>query len=61
MGDREMSGMNEFKKDLSVRWIKADSGSTYLCPVDALDKLNIPTEDQLRMICVEESSNPQND
>ncbi len=56
-----MNGMNEFKKSLSVRWIKADSGSTYLCPVNALDKLSNPTEDQLRMICVEESSNPQND
>lgn len=56
-----MNGMNEFKKNLSVKWIKADSGSTYLCPVDALDKLNNPSEDQLRMICVEESANPQND
>jgi hypothetical protein len=61
MGDREMNGMNEFKRELSVKWIKADSGSTYLCPVNALDKLSNPTEDQLRMICVEESSNPQND
>jgi hypothetical protein len=61
MGDRKMSGMNEFKRELSVKWIKADSGSTYLCPVNALDKLSNPTEDQLRMICVEESSNPQND
>jgi hypothetical protein len=56
-----MNGMNEFKKNLGVKWIKADSGSTYLCPVDALGKLNSPTEEQLRMICVEESTNPQND
>ena len=56
-----MNGMNEFKKNLSVKWIKGDSGSTFLCPVDALDKLSNPNEDQLRMICVEESSNPQND
>lgn len=53
--------MNEFKKQLGVKWIKGDSGNTYLCPVDALDKLSNPGEDQLRMICLEESANPQND
>lgn len=53
--------MNAFKKELSVKWIKADSGTTYLCPVDALDRIDSKTEDQLKMICVEESSNPQND
>ena len=49
------------KKELSVKWIKAQSGNTYLCPVAALDRLGNPTEDQLKMICVEESDNPQND
>jgi hypothetical protein len=53
--------MNEFKRELSVKWIKAKSGSTYLCPVDALERINNPSEDQLKMICVEESLNPQND
>ena len=52
---------NEFKKELSVKWIKADSGSTYLCPVDALKKLKNPSEDQLKTICVDESDNPQTD
>ena len=50
-----------FKKELSVKWIKADSGSTYLCPVDALDRFDNPTEEELRTICVDESQNPQND
>jgi hypothetical protein len=49
------------KKELSVKWIKSDSGNTYLCPVAALDRLKSPTEDQLKLICVEESENPQND
>jgi len=49
------------KKELTVKWIKAESGNTYLCPVAALDRLANPTEDQLKMICVEESDNPQND
>ncbi len=28
----------EFKRQLSVKWIKAASGHTYLCPVDALKR-----------------------
>jgi len=56
-----MEGTNEFKKELGVKWIKAQSGNTYLCPVDALKRLQTPTEEQLKMICIEESRNPQND
>jgi hypothetical protein len=56
-----MNGMNEFKKELGVKWIKAESGTTYLCPVNALKRLEKQTEDNLKMICVEESHNPQND
>jgi hypothetical protein len=52
---------NEFKKELSVKWIKAQSGNTYLCPVDALKRLANPSEEQLRTICVDESENPQTD
>ncbi|MBT8378793.1 MAG: hypothetical protein KJN64_06170 [Ignavibacteria bacterium] len=48
------------KKELSVKWIKANSGHTYLCPVAALKRLDNPTEEQLKMICVDESENPQN-
>jgi hypothetical protein len=53
--------LNEFKRELGVKWIKSDSGTTYLCPVEALKKLKDPTEEQLKMICVDESANPQND
>ena len=49
------------KKELAVKWIKADSGNTYLCPVAALQRLDNPSEDQLKLICVDESKNPQND
>jgi hypothetical protein len=56
-----MDNTNEFKKELGVKWIKSESGSTYLCPVRALDRIDDPSEEQLRMICVEESLNPQND
>ncbi|MCU0303417.1 MAG: hypothetical protein MUC56_05125 [Thermoanaerobaculales bacterium] len=51
----------EFKKQLSVKWVKGKSGHTYLCPVDALNRIKKPTEDQLKTICVDESQNPQND
>ena len=49
------------KQEIAVKWIKASSGNTYLCPVAALNRLSNPTEDQLKMICVDESANPQND
>lgn len=53
--------LNEFKRELGVKWIKSDSGTTYLCPVESLKRLEDPTEEQLKMICVDESDNPQNE
>jgi hypothetical protein len=55
-----MDNMNAYKKKLGVRWIRAESGHTYLCPVDALKDFENPTEEQLKNICVDESVNPQN-
>jgi hypothetical protein len=43
-----------------VKWVKGASGRTYLCPVDAYSRLDNPSEEQLKMICVDESDNPQN-
>ena len=51
----------EFKQSLGVKWVKGASGRTYLCPVDAYNRLDNPTEEQLQMICVDESQNPQNE
>jgi hypothetical protein len=51
----------EFKRTLGVKWVKGASGRTYLCPVDAYNRLDDPSEDQLKLICVDESENPQND
>jgi hypothetical protein len=53
--------LNEFKRELGVQWIKSDSGATYLCPVESLRRLENPTEEQLKLICVDESMNPQNE
>lgn len=49
------------KKEIALKWIKAETGNTYLCPVKSLERLENPTEEQLKMICVEESENPQNE
>jgi hypothetical protein len=51
----------EITRTIGLKWIKAASGNTYLCPVDALKRLKNPTEDQLKLMCVDESKNPQND
>lgn len=50
----------EFKREIGVKWIKAQSGNTYLCPVDAVTRLSNPTEEELKLICVDESRNPEN-
>jgi hypothetical protein len=60
--EREMSDLNEeFKQELGVKWVKAESGNTYLCPSASLNRLDNPSEDDLQMICVDESMNPQNE
>ena len=56
-----MSTESVTTKEIGVKWIKGDSGSTYLCPIVSLERLEKPTEDQLKLICVDESENPQND
>jgi hypothetical protein len=55
-----MADEKAFMHQVNVKWIKADSGNTYLCPVKALDRLQNPSEEQLKLICVDESQNPQN-
>lgn len=50
--------MNEHKRDLGVRWIQAESGTSYLCPISALEDLEQPTDEKLKEICIDESMNP---
>ena len=56
-----MSDLKEFKKEIGVKWVRAESGTSYLCPVTAYAKLQNPREEDLKKICVDESNNPQND
>ena len=53
--------LSPFKRELGVKWVKAESGTSYLCPLAALERLDNPQEDDLKKICVDESENPQND
>lgn len=53
--------LKEFKRELGVKWVKSESGNTYLCPTASLARLQKPTEEDLKKICVDESKNPQND
>jgi hypothetical protein len=56
-----MSDLKEFKKEIGVKWVRAESGTSYLCPVTAFSRLQNPQETDLKKICVDESQNPQND
>ena len=51
----------EFKQEIALKWVKAESGNTYLCPSTSLSKIDSRDEHQLKTICVDESNNPQND
>ncbi|MBW2523972.1 MAG: hypothetical protein JRI23_07350 [Deltaproteobacteria bacterium] len=53
--------LSEFKREIGVKWVKAESGTSYLCPAAAYGRLTSPNEDDLKKICVDESDNPQND
>ena len=52
-----------FKSEIGVKWIRAESGTSYLCPLVAFERLGSsnPDEADLKKICVDESLNPHND
>jgi hypothetical protein len=49
------------KNAIALRWIKAESGTTYICNAHALAELDNPSEKDLQRVCMSESENPQND
>lgn len=51
----------EFVSSIGIKWIKSDSGNTYLCQASAIDGMSNPSEEDLRNACQSESDNPQND
>ena len=54
------TNMNTYKRELGQKWIRSNSGNTYLCPINALKGIENPTEEQLRALCVNESFDPHN-
>jgi hypothetical protein len=50
----------ERKQSIGMKWMKAESGNTYICPVGALEGIENPTEADFRRLCQDESANPQN-
>jgi len=53
--------LKQFNKEIGVKWVRAESGTSYLCPVVVFERLSNPKEEDLKRICVDESENPQND
>ena len=51
----------EFATEINVKWVKAESGNTYLCPASEARNFDNPSEDELRAVCVDESENPHNE
>jgi len=51
-------GLYAFARELNVQWIKAESGTTYLCPVAILDFIDDLSEDELKEFCVELPADP---
>ena len=49
------------RKRVSFKWVRGESGRTYLCPADAIEPFPYPSDYQLNKICVDESDNPHND
>ena len=51
--------LKHFKRRLAIKWVRAKSGTTYLCPLDEISKIKNPTEEDYKRLCVNESENPQ--
>jgi hypothetical protein len=49
-------------KKQGYEWIKSKkSGTSYLCPVGSITDKESATDEDLKKVCVDESTNPQND
>lgn len=50
------------KKKLGFEWIKSEkTGVSYLCPKGSIKDKKSATDADLKKVCVDESTNPQND
>jgi len=44
-----------------MKWIKSESKSTYICPLDVVKGRDKLSEEELKKYCIDESSLPWND
>jgi hypothetical protein len=62
MVDHTNDDLEERKKGLGYEWIKSEAtGNSYLCPVGSIKDKENATDEELKAVCVDESTNPQND
>ena len=62
MADETKDSLEERKKRMGYEWIKSEtSGTSYLCPVVSIKDKQSATDEELKAVCVDESTNPQND
>jgi hypothetical protein len=54
-----MQPIQQFEPSSGVKWIRASSGSTYLCPIAIVDCIDALTESDLKEICAEQSMSPE--
>jgi hypothetical protein len=52
--------VSQSKWNAARTWIRAESGETYICQIDAIEGIDNPTEADYQRLCVRESDNPQN-
>jgi len=49
------------KHHFGIKWVRSESGNTYLCPLREVRRLKRLTDDELRRLAINESLNPQNE
>lgn len=51
----------DLKGRQGFEWIQGSSGTSYLCPLGSIHDKTAVTEEQLKKVCIDESSNLHND
>jgi hypothetical protein len=51
----------DLKRRQGFEWIQGASGTSYLCPLGSIHDKTHVSEEQLKKVCIDESSNVHND
>jgi hypothetical protein len=52
--------IKEVKANLGFKWVRSETGRTYLCPASQVDAVRGASDSDLEATCIDESTNPQN-